>query len=100
MNKKEHIISITLISVLFVIMSMTFYKNITLKIKRNELNKTLKEYYTLKEEIDNLTELKDNYEITIQNNETLADEKQSLENKIKELNNKINNLNKSLDKLK
>lgn len=100
MGKKEYIISITLISILFVIMLFTFYQNISLKMKRNELNKYLEEYHILKEEINTLTEINDNYEITIKNNEELEIKKTKLENQITEINNKINNLTKEIDKLK
>ena len=96
----KYIISTLIITILFIIMLVMFYQNITLKLKRNELNEYLKEYQLLKEEIDYLTEIKEKYEVIVKNNEELQTEKTNLENKITELNNKINNLNTKIDKLK
>lgn len=81
-------------------MFVMFYQNIALKFKKNELDHYLEEYQLLKEEINYLIEIKENYEIIVRNNEELKIEKTNLENKITELNNKINNLNKKMDKLK
>lgn len=75
MKKKEYRVSVLLISILFVIMLIVFFQNINLKIQRNKLNEKLEEYYTLKEEIDDLTKLQENYEITIKNNEELPNKK-------------------------
>ena len=96
----KYIISTLIITILFIIMLVMFYQNITLKLKRNELNEYLKEYQLLKEEIDYLTEIKEKYEVIVKNNEELQTENTNLENKITELNNKINNLNTKIDKLK
>lgn len=100
MKQKEYLISTIFISILFIIMLIVFSQNINLKLQRNKLNEKLEEYYILKEEINNLTELQENYEITIKNNEELSNKKASLEAKIKELTTKKNKLNQEIDKLK
>lgn len=99
-RKKKYIISTIVISCLFVIMLLVFYQNITLKMKRNELNEYLKEYKSLKEEVDYLKEIKNNYAVILENNEKLETEKSNLETKIEELNNKVKNINSKIDKLK
>lgn len=91
---------ISTIVALFVIMIIVFYQNINLKLKRNELNDYLEEYKLLKEEIDKLQHLKDDYEIIIKNNQELEQEKIKLQNKLSELDSKITNLNKKIAKLK
>ena len=100
MKNKRYIISILLISVLFIFMLIVFFQNISLKINRNKLNEKLEEYYTLKEEIDNLTKLQENYEVTIKNNEELSNKKNNLQKEIEGLNNRKNNINKEIEKLK
>ena len=57
-NKNKYLVSTIIIIVLFVIMLFVFYQNITLKFKRNDLNDYVDEYHLLKEEIDNLKEIK------------------------------------------
>lgn len=100
MKKREYVISIALISILFIIMLVAFIQNISLKVNRNKLNEKLEEYYRLKEDIDNLKKLQENYEITIKNNEELSNKKISLEKEIEQLNNKKNNLRNEIEKLK
>lgn len=100
MKKKEYIITISVISILFAIMLIIFTQNINLKKQRNKLNETLEEYYALKEEIEYLTKLQDNYELTIKNNDQLLNKKINLENEIKELNDSKNKLTKEIEKLK
>jgi len=98
----EHLYTaaVVIISILFVVMLVTFYQNIILKTKRNELSQYLEEYKQLKKEIDGLTEIKENYEIILKNNEELKTEKKELKNKITELNKQISNLNRKIDELK
>ncbi len=99
-SRTKHLFSTIIITILFIVMLFTFYQNITLKLKRNELNSYVEEYQLLKEEIDSLKEMKENYEIILKNNEQLESEKQELEHKIDELNKEITNLNNKIDKLK
>lgn len=100
MKKREYVTSIVIISILFIIMLVAFVQNISLKVNRNKLNEKLGEYYALKEDIDNLKKLQENYEITIKNNEELSNKKISLEKEIQQLNNKKNNLRNEIEKLK
>ena len=81
-------------------MLVVFYQNIVLKLKRNELNKYIDEYKELKEEIDYLTYINENYEILEKNNQDLENKITGLENKINELNNKKTNLINGIEKLK
>lgn len=86
--------------ILFGALIYSLYINITLGAKNKEMKEYLDEYRGLKEEIDRLDNLKDNYDLVKMNNDDLAKQKSSLEEKIVSLNNKINNLKKSIDKLK
>lgn len=82
------------------ILIITLYNNITLGNEKKLLEGYLTEYKEIKEEIDKLNNLKENYDLAKLNTENLIVEKQSLETKIKELNNQISNLNNKIDKLK
>lgn len=82
------------------VLTITLYNNITLNNRNRNLQDTLEEYKTLREEIDSLNNLKENYDIAKLNTENLTTQKEDLETKINELNTKINNLNQKIDKLK
>lgn len=99
-TKKLYIIATIIIIILFSVMLFVFYQNITLKLERNKLNKYLEEYQLLKEKIDYLTEIKENYNIIVENNNNLSIKKTELENKIEEINKSISNMNTKIDKLK
>ena len=99
-TKKLYIIATIIISILFSVMLFVFYQNITLKLERNKLNKYLEEYQLLKEKIDYLIEIKENYNIIVENNNNLSIKKTELENKIAEINKSITNMNIKIDKLK
>ena len=98
--KDKYIIFTIIIALLFIIMLIVFFQNISLKLKRNELNRYLDEYKALKEEIDYLNHINENYEIIEKNNQDLENKKLELENRIKQLNGKISNLNTGIEKLK
>lgn len=99
-TKDKYVISTIIITLLFIIMLVIFFQNISLKLKRNELNRYLDEYKVLKEEIDYLNYINENYEIIEKNNQELENKKTELENKIKQLNSKISDLNIGIEKLK
>lgn len=82
------------------VLTITLYNNITLNNRNRNLQDSLEEYKTLREEIDSLNNLKENYDIAKLNTENLTTQKEDLETKINELNTKINNLNQKIDKLK
>lgn len=82
------------------VLTITLYNNITLNSRNRNLQDSLEEYKTLREEIDSLNNLKENYDIAKLNTENLTTQKEDLETKINELNTKINNLNQKIDKLK
>lgn len=82
------------------VLTITLYNNITLNNRNRTLQDSLEEYKTLREEIDGLNNLKENYDIAKLNTENLTTQKEDLETKINELNTKINNLNQKIDKLK
>lgn len=92
--------SVYVIIILLAIMLTIFYHNTMLEVKTNMMNDYLEEYQILKEEIDTLIEIKENYEIIIKNNEELESKTTELESKISELNNQISKLNKKIDKFK
>lgn len=98
--KNKYIISTSLIVVLFLIMLLVFYQNITLKIERKKLNEYLEEYKALKEEIDYLEEINAQYKSVIKNNELLSNEKDNLQNRKNELNIKIKNVKAKIENLK
>ena len=50
-NNKSNFISIIVVTMSFIIMLITFYQNITLKQKRDELNNYLNDYQKLKDQI-------------------------------------------------
>lgn len=75
--KWQTILTIILILLLCVVMLFTFYQNITLKLKRNELNAYIEEYQILKEELNKLEEIKENYEIIVADNNDLETKKRN-----------------------
>ena len=95
-------VALSIISFLgvFIVLIITLYNNITLNNKNKELQGYLDEYKELREEIDKLNNLKENYDIVKLNNNNLTNQKKELETRINELNNEIKNLNKKIDKLK
>lgn len=97
---KEYLLATTMpiILVLFAVMLGAFYINITLELKTREIQKYLEEYELLKQEINMLTEIKDNYEIIIEDNKQLQSKKDKLENKISELSYKISLIDNKIDK--
>ena len=98
--KNKYIISTSFIIVLFAVMLLIFYQNITLKLEKNKLNEYLEEYKVLREKIDYLDKINKEYELIKKNNEVLLQEKDNLQSKKEELNNKIKNVKAKIDKLK
>ena len=98
--KYKYLISSLFIIVLFLIMLLVFYQNITLKIERNKLNEYLDEYKVLKEEIDYLEKISTEYEVAIKNNKLLSNEKDNLQSRKNELNIKIKNVKSKIEELK
>lgn len=98
--KYKYLISSLFIIVLFLIMLLVFYQNITLKKERNKLNEYLDEYKVLKEEIDYLEKISTEYEVAIKNNKLLSNEKDNLQSRKNELNIKIKNVKSKIEELK
>ena len=99
-NKILQSIIIIITLIIFSLLVYTLYQKINLSNKDKELNNYRKGHLELTEEIEDLKNIKENYELIKENNQNLEKQKQDLEDKITTLNTKINKVKKDIDKLK
>lgn len=75
-------------------------KNIKLRNENETLETMLSEYTIVKKELDELTEIKKNYDIIEINNQTLEERKETLKAQINDLKTNINSLEEKIERLK